>query len=135
MRQYNHNSKSDEWKKEFSQKVKEGWKRKMTDPSFKTRMVSKLRENKLADKNPNWKGKDAKLTYDGIHEWLTRNKPKIKKCAECGLEKKLDLAFKDHSKGKKNPGEYTRNFNDWIWLCRSCHMKLDGRMQNLRRKK
>lgn len=135
MKQYDYSTKSKEWKEAFAKKCKEGWKRKMADPQFKQRIISKLRDNKLAEKNPNWKGQDAKLTYDGIHEWVSTNKPKPMGCEGCGLIKKVELAFIDHTKGKYNQGQYSRNFEDWIWLCRSCHMKADGRMNNLRRKK
>ena len=30
-----------------------------------------------------------------------------------------------------NKGIYNRNFDNWEWLCRKCHMLSDGRLENL----
>ena len=43
----------------------------------------------------------------------------------------LDLAFKNHQLGRKDIG-YSRNPQDWTYLCRSCHMIADGRIKNLK---
>jgi len=97
------------------------------NPNF----VGKKGINK-AEKNGYWK-KESLLTYDGVHQWVARNYPKPKICSVCNQEKKLELAFKDHFSGRKNKAKYTRDFKDWLWLCRKCHMKLDGRLNNLKR--
>jgi hypothetical protein len=72
------------------------------------------------------------LSYATIHAWMSRHKPKINVCENCNLEKKLELTYKDHSVGTKKIIRYGRNFEDWTWLCRSCHMKLDGRLEIIR---
>jgi hypothetical protein len=79
-------------------------------------MKQKLRELKTAEKNPNWKGDEVKM--DAIHDWVKRRKPLPKKCEICGREKKLDLA-------NINNHNYTRKLEDYRWLCRSCHLKID----------
>ena len=44
-------------------------------------------------------------------------------CENCGEQKSYDLA--------NISGEYKRDINDFKWLCRSCHIKEDGRINNL----
>lgn len=84
--------------------------------SMETR--KRLSEGKLGRKNPNWKGDDAK--YAAIHLWVTTRKPKPDFCIKCLKNPSFDL--------HNISGEYKRDLDDWEWLCRSCHMKLDGRM-------
>lgn len=71
-------------------------------------------------------------SYWAIHRWVKRTLPKPNKCQCCKQEKKLDLAFNNHSASIKTPELYTDNPKDWEYLCRSCHMKADGRVRNLR---
>ena len=79
--------------------------------------------------NPNW-NPDSK-DYDTIHAWANRKLKKPEKCPECGKKSNLDLCHKDHSKGRSED-IYNRDLNEWVFLCRSCHMKADGRMNNLK---
>ena len=51
------------------------------------------------------------------HQYIKRIKPKPSFCTICNQNKKLDLASINHT--------YTRNPEDYIWLCRSCHMLFD----------
>ncbi len=73
--------------------------------------------------NSLWKGNEVGLT--ALHEWVGKRKPKPEVCEECGANKPFDLASIEN--------RYTRNPNDWEWLCRSCHMNKDGRIKNLKR--
>ena len=68
-----------------------------------------------------WKG--DKVGYEGLHQWVKRRKPKPSVCEICKQNKPYDLA--------NISGEYKRDINDFQWLCRSCHMKSDGRVNNL----
>lgn len=79
--------------------------------------VQKIQLSKLGDKNPNWKGDDVE--YDALHDYIKRRFPKSKLCQECGKIPPYDIAFLLH------PAKYTRNINDYKWLCRSCHTILD----------
>ena len=79
--------------------------------------------------NPNW-NPDSR-DYDTIHGWVNRKLKRPNKCPLCNKKGKLDLCYKDHSKGR-NEDVYDRDLNKWEFLCRSCHMKADGRMNNLK---
>jgi len=66
--------------------------------------------------NPSWKGKNAKVSSK--HTWLTKYYKKGP-CEHCGENKKLrDWAL---IKGK----EYEHNRDNYMPLCRSCHLKYD----------
>jgi hypothetical protein len=82
----------------------------------------KIRLSKLAEKNPMWKGDSVGLSK--LHVWVKSRKPKSKLCECCNKEKSYDLA--------NISGKYTRDINDYEWLCRSCHMHKDGRINNLK---
>jgi len=82
----------------------------------------KSKENIRGADNPFWRGGDVKMT--ALHEWVGSRKPKPEFCEECGLRPPFDLATIED--------RYTRNLDDWEWLCRRCHMLKDGRMNNLR---
>ena len=74
------------------------------------------------ENNPMWKGDN--VGYAALHEWVTNKKPKLLLCEECHLEPPIDLASISHI--------YKRDLRDWRWLCRRCHMTLDGRLDNLK---
>jgi len=73
--------------------------------------------------NPMWKGKN--VGYISLHEWVRNHKPKPEFCEECKKNKPYDLS--------NISGEYKRELNDFEWLCRSCHMNKDGRMDKLKK--
>jgi len=83
---------------------------------------NKLRLSKLNNKNPMWRGDN--VSYITLHHWVTRHKPKPLLCSKCKKIPPYDLA--------NISGEYKRDINDFKWLCRSCHMREDGRMNNLK---
>lgn len=68
------------------------------------------------EKHALWKG--DKVGYNALHAWVKRNLKKPEKCQHCKKEKSLDLANKSR--------KYKREITDWLWLCRSCHIKFDG---------
>lgn len=68
------------------------------------------------DGNPAWKG--DKVGYSGIHIWLRNNFGYLEKCERCGSTKFVEWALRN---GKK----YERKRENFISLCRSCHMKMD----------
>ncbi|MCK9370717.1 hypothetical protein M0R04_12480 [Candidatus Dojkabacteria bacterium] len=76
----------------------------------------------IAEKNGNWKG--DRVGYKALHSWVRRRLLEPSICESCKLEKSLDLA--------NISGEYKRRLDDWRWLCRSCHIKSDGRINNLK---
>lgn len=72
-----------------------------------------------------WKGQS--VSYIGLHKFLRENKPKPNKCESCGKSARLDIACVT--------GKYTRNFEDYQWLCRSCHRKFDDTILNIKHMK
>ena len=72
--------------------------------------------------NPCWKGNN--VGYEALHEWIKKRKPKPKLCERCKKRPPYDLA--------NISGEYRRDVNDFEWICRKCHMKDDGRINNLK---
>ncbi len=94
-------------------------------PQFKEFQKSykeKASQFNLENKNGMWKG--GNVGYDALHDYIKRRKPKPQNCQNCGKEGFLDLTNISQN--------YKRDLNDWRWLCRSCHMKKDGRMNNLK---
>ena len=89
-------------------------------PSLET--IMKIRQTKLAEKNPRWVG--DKITKNPLHAWVKRRLVKPELCQKCNKKSALDLA--------NISGLYKRVLDDWIWLCRSCHMHEDGRIRNLK---
>lgn len=75
----------------------------------------------IGSKNHNWTGDDA--SYGAIHLWIHRHKRKPKKCQMCNKRARLDAA--------NISGKYERDIHDFLWLCRKCHMKSDGRLKSL----
>lgn len=73
----------------------------------------KISEANIGNLNGMWGG--DKITYEALHQWIRRNKPKTNFCEECKIKKPFDVA--------NISGEYKRDINDFKWLCRSCHMK------------
>jgi predicted amidophosphoribosyltransferase len=67
-----------------------------------------------------WKGEKVGMT--ALHEWIGNRLPKPKVCECCKKDLPRDLA---------NKGTYDRDFMNWEWLCRRCHMTKDGRLKNL----
>lgn len=85
----------------------------------------KIAESKMGDKHPLWSGDN--VSYDKLHKWVRRRLIEPKVCDNCHKEKtykrSLDLACK---------GEYSRALENWWFLCRGCHMQIDGRAESAR---
>jgi ribosome-binding protein aMBF1 (putative translation factor) len=83
--------------------------------------ISEANKGKIGEKSYAWKGDN--VGYVGLHNWISKNKPKTKECEICGKEKdkngktKLELA--------NISGEYKRDINDFEWAHRSCHQNKD----------
>lgn len=75
----------------------------------------------LGNNNGNWKGNDVK--YTALHIWVNKHLQKPELCQDCNIKPSYDLA--------NITGIYSRDFDNWKYLCRSCHMKSDGRINNL----
>lgn len=84
--------------------------------------LKKISEQKMAENNPQWKGDE--VGYTSLHEWVKNRKLKPLLCECCNKNKSYDLANISQ--------EYKRDLSDWEWLCRRCHMRKDGRINNLK---
>ena len=82
----------------------------------------KIDKNILGKYNHNWKGN--KVTLEGLHDYIKYHKPKSELCECCKQRPPRDLA--------NISGKYKRDTNDYEWLCRRCHMRKDGRINNLK---
>lgn len=71
------------------------------------------------ENNGMWKG--DKASYVAIHMWVRRHKGLPTVCATCNktsdVPRVIQWANVDH--------KYTRNLDEWVSLCASCHKKHD----------
>lgn len=56
-------------------------------------------------------------SYSSIHYWIKKRKPKSDICEICKKKKITELANKS--------GNYLKDINDYMWLCKICHRKYD----------
>ena len=78
---------------------------------------------KMGRRNPQWKGDS--VGYNALHEWMRKRYTKPALCENCNSEPPMDLANKSN--------KYLRDLSDWWYLCRRCHMTIDGRILGIRR--
>lgn len=74
-------------------------------------------------KNAMWKG-DA-VGKLALHEWVRNHLPQPNYCEACNVKAPFDLACVT--------GIYSRELSNWQYLCRTCHMKSDGRLDLIHR--
>lgn len=67
------------------------------------------------ENHPGWKGNN--VGYFVLHKWVRKNKGKAKRCIFCGSTSNVQWANKSHT--------YSRNLDDWLELCKKCHVKYD----------
>jgi len=73
-------------------------------------------------KNGHWKG--DKVGRHALYKWVRKYKPISSTCAYCNTEKGIMELF-------NLSGEFKRDINDFIFLCRSCHMKRGRRSRRI----
>lgn len=61
--------------------------------------------------------------YAALHLWVRSHKIKPTKCEICNENPPSEIA--------KISKKYTRNINDYIWVCKKCHTYLDKTNENL----
>lgn len=84
------------------------------------RIFSKISKTRINELNPMWKG--DKVSYRGLHQWITNHYGKASKCEaiSCnGKSKKYEWA--------NISGNYKRERNDFMELCKSCHRLYDNK--------
>ena len=80
-----------------------------------------LKNNWVGKDSPTWVGENFK-SLSGLHDWIRLRKKKPKFCEHCKKVPPIDLSI-------KNGRDYSRDVNDYEWLCRKCHMIYDGRIK------
>jgi hypothetical protein len=72
-----------------------------------------------------WKGDSAGVT--AVHIWIRKQLLQTLplQCTECGSTENIEVA-------NLNNHVYTRDVNDYTFLCRKCHKKKDGSPQSRR---
>ncbi len=118
-------SKKTKAKMRKNHRSKRGYTPPMLGKKVSEKTKRKIGEANQGENNGIWKGN--KVKYDALHAWIKRHKPKPEFCEECKKNKPYDLA--------NISGKYKRDVNDFQWLCRSCHMKDDGRLKKLHKNK
>ena len=106
-----------------SHKGKSPWNKDKKYPSQSERMKGENNPNygKMGKDNPNWKGNDA--GYGKIHTWIRLHWGEATHCEICHT-KEAPL-YEWHNKDKR----YKRIREDWIQVCRKCHMRLEKELK------
>ncbi len=55
--------------------------------------------------------------YDALHQYVKKHKPKPKLCEVCNKELVESIHCKNH--------DYMRNLNNWLYVCKGCHIELN----------
>lgn len=79
-------------------------------------------ENVGAD-NHKWQGDN--VGYFALHDWVARQLGRPKKCENCGATKHKKFEWANLS------GKYRRDINDWVRLCKMCHVLIDNSARGL----
>lgn len=79
----------------------------------------------MSDLYPNFNG--TVVEYKALHKWVRTNFPALAECDHCSRQdaKQYDWAAIEN--------RYTKLREDWEYLCRSCHIKSDGRINQLKK--
>ncbi len=80
--------------------------------------LSRVASAQTGGNHPRWKGDD--VGYRSLHVWLNNNKAKTGTCSRCGAQRYTEWA--NTTPDRRN----SRNLEDWVELCKPCHMRLDG---------
>lgn len=91
---------------------KKGYKR----PPFSKEWKENIAKSSMGNK-AHWKG--DKAGYWARHRWLDKNIGRPKKCDSCGDTTKSRYEWANIS------GNYYRDPNDYIRLCKKCHVAYD----------
>src|SRR5262245_27639858 len=79
--------------------------------------ATKLKSGTTRERNhPQWAGDRVK--YSGLHKWVNRHKRRTHVCTFCNSRGRTDFA--------NISGVYLRDLDDYIELCRACHIRFDA---------
>jgi hypothetical protein len=69
------------------------------------------------ERHGSWKGEN--ISNSALHSYLRRHINIPESCGICNVNKPFDLA--------NITGIYNRDHKNWMYMCRSCHSKFDGK--------
>lgn len=72
------------------------------------------------NKNVKWKG--DKVGYLALHAWVRKELGKPNRCDFCGRSDENPNIYEWANKS----GDYLRDLNDWMRLCKKCHNRYDA---------
>ncbi len=99
---------------ESKQKIKDARAKQIITPESREKAKLKM----TGDQHFAWKGDE--VGYFALHTWVQRHKGLPQDCEDCGA------TDSDRSYDWANiSGEYRRDLDDFMRLCRSCHRKFD----------
>lgn len=101
-------------KKHRENVIKANKRRTGTKHTKKTKKYMSLAKSNIF--HPNWKG--GEVGNQGLHQWIRRHKAKPDYCEDCKKVEPKEVA--------NISGKYKRDVNDYKWLCRKCHHKMDN---------
>ena len=73
---------------------------------------------KISQEHPLWVGED--VSYPALHSWVRRHLGTPQYCEHCGS------TDKSHYEWANKSGNYKRDLDDWLRLCKSCHHRYDS---------
>jgi len=71
----------------------------------------------------NWKGEEC--GYGSLHDWVRSRLGKPERCFFCGTKESKKFEWANIS------GFYHRDLNDYMSLCKSCHVKYDKKNKSI----
>ncbi len=77
------------------------------------------------ENNYQWKGDDA--SYRTKHQWIKRRRGFPTECQHCGLNDP-----NGYYEWATISGNHLRDVNDWLRLCKKCHVKMDDSCRGFR---
>lgn len=80
-------------------------------------------EQTIGSNNINWRGADIK--YGSLHDWVRYHLGKPKKCENCFMAEHWRYEWANVS------GEYKKDLDDWVRLCKTCHVLIDNSARGL----
>lgn len=122
--------KYDKWGKEH--RFKRGHNAKgIGNPMYgkKNPQFAELCKKQVGENNPNYRNLKEDATKKALHAYVSRYFPKSEHpiCMLCDNSPSHDLAC--------ITGIYNREFKNWAWFCKSCHMKYDNIVRNFKGKR
>lgn len=79
--------------------------------------IQKISQEQFGEKHPRWRGEDVSYRY--AHIWAGRHKDKTGICSRCAAKRYTEWANVHPER------QHSRNLDDYVELCKRCHMELD----------